>query len=84
MNEEKGTRISLVIPAAGEGRRMGRRKQYIEIHGKPILQHTLDRFAFLARHETILVVAEGDDAWREVPGTAGCTVVTGGESRADS
>ncbi|MFI0472092.1 2-C-methyl-D-erythritol 4-phosphate cytidylyltransferase [Halomonas sp. HMF6819] len=38
-------RLWLVVPAAGQGRRMGadRPKQYLEIDGRPVLAHTLTR-----------------------------------------
>jgi 2-C-methyl-D-erythritol 4-phosphate cytidylyltransferase len=58
-----------VIPAAGSGVRMGANvpKQYLQIKGRYILEHTLERFC---RHPEIagimLALAEGDPYWEKM------------------
>lgn len=55
-----------VIVAGGQGVRMGadRPKQFLEIGGKPILRHTLERFlAFDPEIEVIVVLPEAQKAW---------------------
>lgn len=50
---------SVIIPAAGSGERMGAgiQKQFLSLHGKPILIHTLERFqACSAVNEIVLAV----------------------------
>jgi 2-C-methyl-D-erythritol 4-phosphate cytidylyltransferase len=52
-----------IIVAAGSGLRIGsdRPKQFLEIHGKPVIIHTLERFERCAAvDEVILVVPESD------------------------
>lgn len=56
-------KIAVVIPAAGQGKRMQqpKSKQYIEVFGKPILAMTLDIFENAGIvDEIILVVGEGE------------------------
>lgn len=58
--------VWLLIPASGVGKRMGAEcpKQYLELHGKTILEHTITRFAALPQLQGILlVVSEADDYW---------------------
>ncbi|MBS9402876.1 2-C-methyl-D-erythritol 4-phosphate cytidylyltransferase [Halomonas sp. TRM85114] len=78
----------LVVPAAGQGRRMGAEipKQYLSIDGRPVLAHTLARLyqAFPASRLCLCLDIEGssfDPAW--VP-FAGWRRVTGGAERVDS
>jgi len=58
-----------IIPAAGTGYRMGtiQPKQYLHLHGKPIIEHTINR---LSSHETIkkivVVLAPNDTHWPNV------------------
>lgn len=54
MNTESPARISGIILAGGKSRRMGQDKALLELDGKPILQHVLDRIAPLCA-EVILV-----------------------------
>ena len=59
-------RYWVVIPAAGVGARLGadRPKQYIPIHGKTILEHTLD--CFLQREDIagiVVAIAAADRYW---------------------
>lgn len=55
----------LLLPAAGSGQRMAgdRPKQYLELLGKPVLQHTLERLAGIGCFERIVVVLAADDPW---------------------
>ncbi len=78
--------VSIVVPAAGKGVRIksDTSKQYLEVAEKPILQHTLERLATLNPKSIVLVVAKDDDAWRSVKATEQCTIVVGGQTRADS
>ena len=51
-------KISVILPAAGTGERTGLviPKQYVEVAGKPIYQHTLDTFLQLVMNSTILLI----------------------------
>nr|WP_187001520.1 2-C-methyl-D-erythritol 4-phosphate cytidylyltransferase [Neisseria musculi] len=53
-----------LIPAAGTGERFGagKPKQYVEIHGKTVLQHTLDIFAAHPQISLTAVVLAADDS----------------------
>ena len=55
-----------VIVAGGKGLRMGsdRPKQFLEIGGKPILRHTIERFlAFDPDIELIVVLPSAEKDW---------------------
>ncbi len=80
------TDVCVVVPAAGVGTRMGaaRPKQYIEIHGRTILEHTLSRIASLHPRRLIVAVAEDDESYKNLPEIAGCEFVSGGLERTDS
>lgn len=73
----------LVVPAAGRGRRMGadRPKQYLEMHGRPVLAHTLARLHQAFPAARLCLCLDVDDRhfdpawvpfadWRRVPGGA--------------
>jgi len=78
-----------VIVAGGQGVRMGaaRPKQFLEIGGKPILRHTIERFqAFDPKMDFILVLpAAQKDWWKEYCRQSGFldryTLVSGGITR---
>ena len=58
-----------VIPAAGVGKRMqaDRPKQYLELHGKTVLEHTLARFLDHPDISGVVVaVTDGDPYWHEL------------------
>ncbi len=82
--------VWVVIPAAGIGQRMraDRPKQYLEIHHKTVLEHTLDCFLGHAQIAGIVVAVSPTDRWW--PALAlrlrGQPVysVRGGQERADS
>lgn len=78
-----------VVPAAGIGSRMlaDRPKQYLELDGKMVIEHTLQRLASHPRIKGIVIaVAENDSWWTECSQDYDCPlyVVSGGDERADS
>ena len=82
-------RCFAVVPAAGQGRRMGSEipKQYLTLAGKPVLQHTLERLLVVPDLELIVVaLAAGDRRWSELPLSRHPRVMVtqGGAERADS
>jgi 2-C-methyl-D-erythritol 4-phosphate cytidylyltransferase len=85
----KPQRFWAVVPAAGVGKRMGAEipKQYLEVLGKPVLQHTLER---LLRVEALtgIAVALGieDSYWLDLPCSTHPKIrrVPGGKERAES
>ena len=92
-------RVSVIIPAAGLGTRMGRsaperegtsRKQFMLLNGSPILVHTIRKFVSSPLVSEIVVALRPDDlAWAEelfAQQRFGTTVraVEGGESRQQS
>lgn len=86
----RSPRHFLVLPAAGSGQRMGgdRPKQYLELLGKPLLQHTLERLGSLDSFDRIvLVLAAGDQWWPAIDASlpavlkAKLLVVNGGSER---
>ncbi len=70
-----------VILAAGEGKRLGLRKQFIEIHGKPLFMYSVEK-ALRLFDEVILVLPK--DAVRRIPVPEGVVKVEGGKERQDS
>lgn len=88
-----GPQYFLVLPAAGSGRRMRRDapKQYLEIAGKTLLQHSLERLGSLPEVTRIAVaLAAGDTAWANVAQrlppelTGKLLTATGGTARMQS
>lgn len=92
-------KVSVIIPAAGLGTRMGRsapekegisRKQFMLLNGSPILIHTIRKFVSAASVTEIVVALRSDDlAWAadlfKAQGLANSVrVVEGGESRQQS
>jgi 2-C-methyl-D-erythritol 4-phosphate cytidylyltransferase len=78
-----------IVPAAGAGRRMGgpRPKQYLEILGKPVLQHTLERLLAVDEFAAIAVALSPDDGWwpdLKLTDHPRIIVADGGKERADS
>jgi 2-C-methyl-D-erythritol 4-phosphate cytidylyltransferase len=61
------TRFHVVIPAAGNGSRMGANtpKQYLNLHGKTLIQHVIKVFDQSARINTIHILINQEDVhWR--------------------
>jgi 2-C-methyl-D-erythritol 4-phosphate cytidylyltransferase len=77
------------VPAAGVGKRMGAAtpKQYLEVRGKPVLQHTLERLLGVAEFSAVVVALGREDGyWPDLPFADHPRVLTaeGGKERADS
>ena len=47
--------LTLAIIAGGQSRRMGRDKAFVELAGKPLIQHVIDNSAELGQSETLLI-----------------------------
>ncbi|WP_347548114.1 2-C-methyl-D-erythritol 4-phosphate cytidylyltransferase [Pseudalkalibacillus hwajinpoensis] len=85
-------KYSVVIPAAGQGKRMnaGKNKQFIMLDGKPIIVHTISVFQSDDRCEEIVLAVnerEHDDfrtLIKEYNLTKVSRVVTGGKERQQS
>lgn len=86
-------RTAALIPAAGQGRRMGMgiNKTYIELGGRPLLAYTLDKFQSHSLIDDIILIVHKDDldfCRREIVRKYGFTkvrdVVAGGSERQDS
>lgn len=92
-------RVSVILPAAGLGTRMGRaqpekygtsRKQFMLLDGSPILLHTIRKFMACPAVAEIVVALRGEDIdWvREMIDGAGfgrpVKLVEGGDSRQES
>ena len=78
-----------VVPAAGVGKRMGTEvpKQYLEVAGKPVLQHTLERLLSVETIAGINVALGAEDGyWPDLPFADHPRIcaVPGGRERADS
>ncbi|MBP5978831.1 MAG: 2-C-methyl-D-erythritol 4-phosphate cytidylyltransferase [Halomonas sp.] len=78
----------LVVPAAGQGRRMGadKPKQYLTLNERPILAHTLARLYQAFPDATLVLCLDTDDRWFQpdwVP-FAHWQRVPGGTERMDS
>lgn len=85
--------MSAIIVAGGKGIRMGTpvRKQYLELAGRPILSHTVERFTTCGYCDHVmLVVPPGDSEYcrnevlARVDQAEMVTIVTGGAERQDS
>ncbi|MCI4458883.1 MAG: 2-C-methyl-D-erythritol 4-phosphate cytidylyltransferase [Thermocrinis sp.] len=72
---------SVILLAAGEGRRFGTKKQYIPLGGKPLYMHSLEKVLDLFE-EVILVLPEEDLQKIKVPPKV--KKVAGGKERQDS
>lgn len=78
-----------IVPAAGIGTRMlaDRPKQYLELDGQTILEHTLRRLASHPRITGIIVAIASDDPWWpniSLDDGVEIHVVDGGQERSDS
>jgi len=78
-----------IIPAAGVGRRMqaDRPKQYLSLHNKTVIEHSLDRL--LALDEVcgvVLSISDEDDYWAELDyrSPKPIHIARGGRERSDS
>ncbi|MDO8092659.1 MAG: 2-C-methyl-D-erythritol 4-phosphate cytidylyltransferase [Candidatus Brocadiales bacterium] len=93
LSEANVSNVSVIIPSAGLGLRMGGnvRKPFLSINGKPILLHTFEKFScFECVHEIILVVNPDDHSavvneWNDRLSEQKRTkIIPGGKRRQDS
>lgn len=85
----EAARLWAVVPAAGKGARMGadRPKQYLELAGRTVLEHTLRRLLDEPRITTVVVALAADDPLgRSIVASLGPRVLatTGGTERCHS
>ncbi|MEN8218859.1 MAG: 2-C-methyl-D-erythritol 4-phosphate cytidylyltransferase [Pseudomonadota bacterium] len=75
-----------LVPAAGIGSRMGsqRPKQYLHLHDKPILQHTLERLNLPRIAGIVVCVAQDDPYWETLTLPKPVMRVNGGAERCHS
>jgi 2-C-methyl-D-erythritol 4-phosphate cytidylyltransferase len=75
-----------IVPAAGIGSRMGSSspKQYLHLHGKPILQHTLERLNLSCIAGIVVCVADNDPYWDTLTLPMSVMRVSGGAERCHS
>lgn len=78
-----------IIPAAGVGKRMGANipKQYLELDGRPVIDHTVERILLHPRIDGVYVALGKDDGWWEDTEFAGhpdLVRVEGGAERCHS
>ena len=82
-------KIWAVVPAAGVGKRMNadRPKQYLELAGKTVIEHTLSRLLQAEVFAAVAVaISEEDPYWSELSIASHEKIITaaGGKERADS
>ncbi|WP_058486316.1 2-C-methyl-D-erythritol 4-phosphate cytidylyltransferase [Defluviitalea phaphyphila] len=63
MNKDFLEYITVIIPAAGQGKRMGKgvNKQYLKINNKPIIVHTIEKFINSGLINDIIVVISKEE-----------------------
>jgi 2-C-methyl-D-erythritol 4-phosphate cytidylyltransferase len=82
--------VAAIIPAAGQGVRMGSKKQFLKLDGIPIFVHTLRKFAACPDVSEIFMAAPREDipAIEETLNaeklSSKVTVIAGGDRRQDS
>ena len=59
--DETKAQFTVAIIAGGQSRRMGRDKAFVELGGKILIQHVIDRSANLGQAETILITNKPND-----------------------
>ncbi|MDX2463798.1 MAG: 2-C-methyl-D-erythritol 4-phosphate cytidylyltransferase [Porticoccus sp.] len=78
----------IVVPAAGVGHRFGGDipKQYQQLLGKAVIEHTLERLLELENIQLVVAVGQTDTLWQKLPVFQNPRIQTtkGGEERADS
>jgi len=67
--------FSAIVLAAGESKRMGKTKQLLDVGGKPLLQHILDRIHQTEVDEVILVLGHEAEQIQKRISTFGAKVV---------
>jgi len=75
-----------IVPAAGSGSRMKNRrpKQYLDLLGKPILQHTLERLCLPRIVDIVVCLAKDDAYWETLTLPKTVIRVDGGKERCHS
>ena len=76
----------VIVPAAGVGKRMGASipKQYLELRGRPVIDHTLERVLLHPSVDGVYVALAEDDSWwgkSEFSGHPDLVRVAGGNER---
>ncbi len=92
MKLAKTMQVSVILPAAGLGTRMGKsaKKQFLQLDGAPILVHTLRRFAGIESVAEIIVACRAEDMdevramVESEPQAKPVRLVEGGDSRQES
>jgi 2-C-methyl-D-erythritol 4-phosphate cytidylyltransferase len=89
MNSEPNIRHWAVVPAAGAGRRMESDvpKQYLQVAGQAVLQHTIERMLRWGFLQQIVVALDPEDSvWPTLPVASESAVaaIAGGSERCDS
>ncbi|MEX2479772.1 MAG: 2-C-methyl-D-erythritol 4-phosphate cytidylyltransferase, partial [Gammaproteobacteria bacterium] len=80
-------RVFAVVPAAGSGRRMASEipKQYLPLHGRTVLEHTLERVAaHPAVRRVVVAVAAEDKRYATLTRPTSAIAVVGGAERCHS
>jgi len=87
--KNQSTQYWAIIPAAGVGKRMqaDRPKQYLNLHDKTVIEHTLDRLLSMDEIAgAVLAISEGDEYWADLDYQTSKPVLVaeGGNERSDS
>ena len=82
-------KIWAIVPAAGQGQRFSsaKPKQFFELNGQPIAEHSLSRLIAVSKIQQIIVPSDiSSTLWSQVPSISHNKVkqVSGGEQRAHS
>ncbi len=82
-------KIWAVIPAGGVGTRMlaGQPKQYLSLHRKPLVEHTIARLARVPQIDRMVIgIAKSDTQWRNLdfPEKQHVTPIEAGSQRVDT
>ncbi len=89
----KGKKVTIIVPAAGSGRRMGGsvNKVYLEILGRPVLRWTLEAFEEVPAVDEIITAVRADEVELcrdKVVGAGGLSklshIIEGGAERYDT
>jgi len=88
-SEKRESQYWAIIPAAGVGKRMqaDRPKQYLDLHGKTVIEHTLNRLLSMSEIAgVVLSISEGDEYWADLNYQASkpMLIAEGGRERSDS
>lgn len=89
--EKMGSNVFAMVLAGGQGTRMGnveKPKQFMEIGGKPIIVHTVEKFAMYEEFEAIIVLSPkqwinhtADLIRKNIPDSSRIVVIQGGDTR---